>query len=89
MDVFVLVIMPNHIYLILRTNALNGKETAQASKFTAHKYKKMLIGPPVELGKYVVDTNNKKYGSWQQDSLAVHIYSIHIMLQKLNYFLSL
>ena len=48
----------------------------------------MLIGPPVELGKYVVDTNNKKYGSWQQDSLAVHIYSIHIILQKLNYFLS-
>lgn len=27
-DVFGFVIMPNHIHLILRTNELNGKETA-------------------------------------------------------------
>ena len=42
MDVFALVIMPNHIHLILRTNSLNGKETAHASflKFTAHQFKK-------------------------------------------------
>jgi putative transposase len=38
--------MPNHIHLIWRTFALNGKETAQGSflKFTAHEFKKMLTG---------------------------------------------
>ena len=43
-DVFAFIIMPNHIHLIWRTNALNGKETAQGSflKFTAHEFKKML-----------------------------------------------
>ena len=30
-DVFALSIMPNHMHLILRTNALNGKETVQGS----------------------------------------------------------
>jgi putative transposase len=36
--------MPNHIHLIWRTNALNGKETVQGSflKHTAHAFKKML-----------------------------------------------
>ena len=87
MDVFALVIMPNHIHLILRTNALNGKETAQASflKFTAHEFKKMLTDSPVELAKYGVVAHNKKYEFWQRDSLAIHLYSRHVMLQKLNY----
>ena len=35
-----------YIHLIWRTNALNGKETAQGSflKFTAHTFKKLLSG---------------------------------------------
>ena len=31
LDVFAFVIMPNHIHLIWRANALNGKETVQGS----------------------------------------------------------
>ena len=87
MDIFALVIMPNHIHLIFRTNALNGKETAQASllKFTGHEFKKMLKDSPAELVKYEVDANNKKYEFWQRDSLAVHLYTRNVMLQKLNY----
>jgi len=66
---------------------LNGKETAQGSflKFTAHEFKKMLKNNPAELSKYAVDAHNKKYEFWQRDSLAVHLYSRHVMLQKLNY----
>ena len=86
-DVFAFVIMPNHIHVIWRTNALNGKETAQGSflKFTAHTFKKMLSGNNAELAKYAVDAHNKKYEFWQRDSLAVHLYSREFMQQKLNY----
>ena len=86
-DVFAFIIMPNHIHLIWRTNALNGKETAQGSflKFTAHEFKKMLAGNNTELSKYAVDAHNKQYEFWQRDSLAIHLYSRHVMLQKLNY----
>ena len=42
---FGFVIMPNHMHLIWRIKELNGKETPQGSllKFTAHRFKKMLI----------------------------------------------
>ena len=78
--------MPNHIHLIWRTNALNGKETEQASllKFTAHTFKMMLSGNDAELSKYAVEAHNKKYEFWQRDSLAVQLYRRHVMLQRLN-----
>ncbi len=38
-----------------------------------------------KLSKYAVDAHNKKYEFWQRDSLAIHLYSRHVMLQKLNY----
>ncbi len=86
-DVFAFVIMPNHIHLIWRTNKLNGKETAKASflKFTAHEFKKMLRKYTDELSSYRVNAHNKEYEFWQRDSLAIHLYSRHVMLQKLNY----
>jgi putative transposase len=86
-DVFAFTIMPNHIHLIWRINALNGKETAQGSflKFTAHEFKKLLKAHPETLEKFVVTAPNKKYEFWQRDSLAIHLYSRKVMLQKLNY----
>jgi putative transposase len=86
-NVFAFVVMPNHIHLIWRTSALNGKETAQASflKFTPHEFKKMLKHNSTELQKYAVDAHNKKYEFWQRDSLAVLLYSRQVMLQKLHY----
>ena len=44
-----------------------------------------MINSPVELAKYAVDAHNKKNEFWQRDSLAVHLYSKQVMLQKLNY----
>ena len=45
----------------------------------------MLSGNDAELSKYAADAHNKKYTFWQRDSLAVHLYSRQVMLQKLNY----
>jgi putative transposase len=87
-DVFAFVIMPNHIHLIWRINQLNGKETPQGSllKFTAHTFKKMLQATaPVELTKYAVMANNKRYEFWQRDSLAIHLYTRAVAMQKLHY----
>jgi len=38
-----------------------------------------------ELLKYAIDAHNRKYEFWQRDSLAVNLYSRHVMHQKLNY----
>ncbi len=86
-EVFAFVIMPNHVHFIWRTLSLNGKETVQGSflKFTAHAFKKMLKEDKADLSKYEVDVNNKRYEFWQRDSLAVHLYTKEVMLQKLNY----
>ena len=86
-DVFAFVIMPNHLHLIWRTNALNGKETAQSSflKFTAQAFKKLLRDSPSILESYAVTAHNKQYEFWQRDSLAIQLYSREVMLQKLHY----
>jgi REP element-mobilizing transposase RayT len=86
--VYAFVIMPNHIHLIWQTNELNGKESAQGSllKFTAHEFKKRLRKEdPVALSLYAVDASNKLYEFWQRDSLAIHLLSREMALQKLNY----
>ncbi len=43
-DVFAFVIMPNHMHLIWRINAANGKELPHSSllKFTAHELMRMI-----------------------------------------------
>lgn len=85
-DVYAFVIMPNHIHLIWKTNELNGKETAQGSflKYTAHEFRKMLRKEG-KLASYKVDAENKKHEFWQRDSLAIHVHSRKVALQKLKY----
>ena len=87
-EVFVFVIMPNHIHLIWRTLAMNGKETAQGSflKYTAHEFKKLLrAGNDPALGNYAVEATNKNYEFWQRDPLATHLYSKEVAYQKMDY----
>lgn len=85
--VFAFVPMPNHIHHIWCTKLLNFKEIAQDSffKFTAHTFKKLLSGNEAELSKNAGNAHNRKYEFWQRDSLAIHLYTIHVLLQKLNY----
>ena len=68
-------------------NGLNKKETAHGSflKFTAHEFKRLLKDNNEALSKYAVNAHNKEYEFWQRDSLAIHLYSRQVMLQKLNY----
>nr|HPI00155.1 hypothetical protein [Chitinophagaceae bacterium] len=87
-NVFTFVIMPNHIHLIWKINAMNGKEQSQHSflKNTAHEFKKMLRSDDEnKLKMYAVVADNKKYEFWQRDSLAIPLYTKNIALQKLNY----
>jgi putative transposase len=87
-DVFAFVIMPNHIHTIIRTKALNGKETAQGSflKYTAHEFRKKLKFEGNNLlAPYLVHARNKTHEFWQRDTLAVHLYSSEVAYQKLNY----
>lgn len=87
-DVFGFVIMPNHIHLIWRANALNGKESPQGSflKYTAHQFKKMLKEDGAEkLEAYKTDACNKAYEFWQRDPLAIQLYSKKVAVQKLKY----
>ena len=87
-DVFAFVIMPNHIHLIWKLNSNNGKESPHTSllKFTAHEFKKKLKAENQKLlEKFAVKSENKDYEFWQRDSLAIHLYSREIAIQKLNY----
>ncbi len=87
-NVYGLVIMPNHIHLIWQTLELNGKETAQGSlmKHTAHAFKKYIkAAKPNELKLYEVEAANKNYEFWQRDSLAFELNNRTTALQKLNY----
>lgn len=87
-DVFAFVIMPNHIHLIWRVNAMNGKETAQGSflKYTAHQFRQLLLERnPSNLNLFTVEANNKQHEFWQRDSLAVHLYTRDVAYQKLDY----
>ncbi|MFT3946258.1 MAG: transposase [Agriterribacter sp.] len=87
-DVFAFVIMPNHIHVIWRINAMNGKETAQGSflKYTAHEFRKYLLRENrAMLSLYAVDASNKLHEFWQRDPLAIHLYSREVACQKLDY----
>ena len=78
--------MPNHIHLIWKQNANNGKETPKGSlmKFTAHEFKKYLKLNG-GLNDYKVNAANKSYEFWQRDSLGIEIWSREVAKQKLEY----
>lgn len=87
-DIFAFIIMPNHMHLIWRINAQNGKESPQASllKYTAHMFKKKLQSKGGKLLlPYKVNSATKEYEFWQRDSLAIPIFSRQVALQKLKY----
>ena len=85
-SVYACVIMPNHIHMIWKTLALNGKETAQGSflKYTAHEFRKLVLRDG-KLPEYRVQMTNKKHEFWKRDSLAVHLYTRKVARQKLRY----
>ena len=87
-DVFAFVIMPNHLHMIWRLIAPNGKESPKASfmKYTAHRFQHYLRQhQPHKLELFRVKLPNKNYQFWQRDSLVIRLYDRPIMEQKLTY----
>ena len=87
-DVYAMVIMPNHIHLIWRMNEMNGKETAYASflKHTGHSLKKLIEAQqPTMLENFKVYGKDKSYEFWQRNSLAIRLHGRDMAIQKLEY----
>ena len=87
-EVFAFVIMPNHIHMIIRINSSESKEKAHHSflKYTAHEFRNLLNNfHPEKLSFFKVNKSNKEYQFWQRDSLAIHIYTQEVAIQKLEY----
>jgi putative transposase len=72
--VYGFVIMPNHIHLIWKQNAMNGKETAKGSllKYSAHLFFKQLKENEKAFI-HEVNAANKKHEIWQRDALGIEI----------------
>ncbi|MDT3405134.1 transposase [Mucilaginibacter terrae] len=88
LEVYGFVIMPNHIHIIWKNIALNGKEMPYASfmKFTSHQFQKELrTGESSLLERFAVERNNRDYQFWQRNSLPIELYSRGIFEQKLDY----
>lgn len=86
--VYGFVIMPNHIHLILKILKPNGKEKPSSSflKETSHELRKdMIVNNPNALTHFEVTESDRKYRIWQRDPLAIYLFNINILEQKLKY----
>ncbi len=86
--VYAFVIMPNHIHLVWKMKALNGKEMPHASfnKFTAHQFQKLLrLNKPDVIDSYKVTEVERRYRFWQRDSLAILMDLKEKAIQKIDY----
>ncbi|MGV3502835.1 MAG: REP-associated tyrosine transposase [Adhaeribacter sp.] len=82
------VIMPNHVHLIWQLINKNGREMPQASftKATAHLILEDLKqNHPAVLPYFKVGEKERQYRIWQRDSLAILLFSKHMLEQKLDY----
>jgi REP element-mobilizing transposase RayT len=86
-DVFAFVIMPNHIHLIWRINKLNGKEKPTGSfvKYTAHEILKHLKEENCDLTVFSGTGNRRTYQLWNDDPMAIELYTKEVIEQKLEY----
>ena len=88
MKIYAFVIMPNHIHLVWKMLAKNGKEMPHASfnKFTAHQFQKGLRqSEPYKLEMFKVNEPERSYRFWQRDALAVLMDSREKVEQKIDY----
>jgi len=84
-ELFGFVIMPNHMHLIWRLIAMNGKESPASSllKFTSHSFeKKILLDYKNDLMPFKVHSRNKMFEFWQRDSLAIPLFTKKVSFQK-------
>ena len=80
--------MPNHIYLLWKQLAMNGKEFPKNSfeKFTAKTFiEKMKANNDIALKDYKVRAVYRSYNIWLRDPLAIRVISRAMAAQKLDY----
>ncbi|MGN6180479.1 MAG: transposase [Mucilaginibacter sp.] len=87
--VYGFVIMPNHIHLIWKNIAMNGREMPYVSfmKFTGHEFLKQLKNTdPQFLTKFeMMDRTDRSHQFWQTNALSVIMNDRRIIEQKLDY----
>jgi len=87
-EIYAYVIMPNHLHVLWRMLADNGKESAAGSfsKYTAHRFRKYLLHTqPLLLQQFAVVKRDRSHQFWKRDPLAVPITGENIFLQKMEY----
>lgn len=87
-EVYGLVIMPNHLHLIWEPLQKNGRELPHASfnKITSHEIVKDLkLHHPRVLPYFKVQEKGRQYRIWRRDALAVLMDSKSKLEQKLHY----
>lgn len=87
-SVYGFVIMPNHLHVVWRMLAKNGKEMPYASfnKASGHLIVKDLKhNHPIMLNHFKVDEQEREYRIWQRDPLAILMDSKEKVEQKLEY----
>jgi putative transposase len=87
-EVFVFVIMSNHIHLIWRMQNDVEKIKIQQSfmKYTAQKILQVLRNDhPQVLSHFFVGAKDRKYQIWERNALSIEIHSNETMMQKLQY----
>ena len=87
-EIYGYVIMPNHIHLIWKMLASNGKESPAGSfaKFTAHQFRKYLKHNDSEIFQnFIVSKTDRRMQFWKRDPLAVPLTNEDTLIQKLEY----
>jgi len=87
-NIYSFVIMPNHFHVIWELLEMNGKELPSASfmKYTSHQFMKLLkLESPLLLKQYEVLSNSRKHQFWQEQPLAIELYTDKVFLQKMDY----
>ena len=82
------VIMPNHIHLLWEQLKMNGKELPKSSfeKYTAKSLiNKMKSENDPALKNYLVVATDRQYNIWLRDPLAIKIFNLQMLVQKLDY----
>lgn len=85
---YAFVVMSNHIHLIWQVQAAYTKEAVQRDflKFTGQQMKFKLQETNTKfLDEFKVVAKNKEYQIWERNSLSIDLWSMPLLLQKLNY----
>lgn len=86
--VYAYVIMPNHMHVLWKMLAMNGKEMPYASfnKWTSSQFlKKLRRQYPEQLPHFIERTSERTHRFWQRDPLAVLMDSREKADQKIDY----